>query len=217
MDKIEARVSRTGRGQNHLNTLVPLIIRVRLFDPFLQPMPDAPYRLTLGDLTFEGRADKDAWVEVHVREVPEWGTIQWRPLFPKPFVEAVQGPGYPADTESADGEPGNHGADPQESPGGLVSEALDEQDSSESEAFAYEQEIYLRPAREEESVAASQRLHNLGFYMRKSAADNVRAFQLTYNHPLTGNLEDIKCSLQPWHDDCEPNPFPQLKPKDEIS
>ena len=71
MNSFEANVSRTGQGQTHINTLVLSILRIRLFDPFEQPMPGSPFRLTLGERTIEGKSDEDAWIEIRVVEVPE--------------------------------------------------------------------------------------------------------------------------------------------------
>jgi hypothetical protein len=209
-NSFEANVSRTGCGQTHINTLVLSVIRIRLFDPFEHPMPSSPFRLTLGERTIEGKCDEDAWIEIRVIDVPEKATIEWG-VVDDGEEEIPQGPGYPeATTDSSSDQatappPDAKTADPNPAP----------PDQKQAINYLYEREIHLVFDTAEEQ-ATLQRLHNLGYNVWETLEENVRAFQLTYQRSLTGNISDIKSDLWGWHDDCSPNPFPQLETKDNV-
>ena len=51
-------------------------VRIRLFDPFTEGFSQVPYRLKIGDQTFEDTSE-DGWIEVDVAEVPESCTVEW--------------------------------------------------------------------------------------------------------------------------------------------
>src|SRR5262249_20658754 len=51
-------------------------VRIRLFDPFTEGYSQVPYRLKVGDQTFEDTS-QDGWIEVDVAEVPETCTVEW--------------------------------------------------------------------------------------------------------------------------------------------
>jgi hypothetical protein len=179
------------------------VLRIRLFDPFQRPMPGSPFRLSLGGRAIEGKSDHDAWIEIRVAEVPEQAKIEWGKV-DEEEEEIPQGPGYPEpsdDFSESKMTAGNPSAPPKK---------------GDSMNYLYEREIHLAFDPEEEE-AALQRLHNLGYNVWESLEENVRAFQLTYKRPLTGKLSDIKSELWGWHDDCGPNPFPQLESKHKVA
>jgi hypothetical protein len=190
----EAHVSRTDHGQKHLNTLVISTIRIRLFDPFNEPMPGAPYRITLGDRAIRGLANDDAWLEVRAMSIPDQGTIEWGSIGPSAAVPARPpssddevDPGWPKD---GNGKPGS------------------------TNGYLYVQHIFLRVHPADESEAAAQRLHNLGFDRRDPLQENVRSFQQMSGREVTGKLSDIQADLLQWHDDCNPKPVPTLETPD---
>ena len=208
MNSFEANVSRTGPGLKHLNTLVLSILRIRLFDPFEQPMPRSPFRLTLGERIVEGKADDNAWLEVRTVDVPEQATIEWGKV-DEEEEEIPQGPGYPVTVDESDEN--------------TVAESSDEgapeptyPEEPKPVKYRYEREIHLAFDPEEEK-ATLQRLHNLGFTIWETLEENIRAFQLTYKRSLTGKMEDVKSDVWGWHDDCGPDPFPQLEMKDKVT
>jgi len=209
MNSFEANVSRTGPGQTHLNTFVLSVLRIRLFDPFEQTMPHSPFRLMLGERIIEGKSDDNAWIEVRTIEVPEQATILWGKV-DEEEEEIPQGPGYP---EASDEVSGQDAQQPVNSEAPDSTPAVPQE--KESIKYLYEREIHLVFHPEEEK-ATLQRLHNLGFNVWETLEENVRAFQLIYKRSLTGKIEDIKSDLWCWHDDCGPDPFPQLEIKNKV-
>lgn len=143
-----------------------LNFRIRLFDPFARPIPNAPYRLIFGKQTRKGKADTHGWILVSDAVSPDTAVVRW---------------GYPSEEESQ---------------------------TEETPQLPYELEIRLKDE-EDEEMAASRRLHNLGYYNYKGRTleDNIRAFQRAYGREQTGNLEDIKEDLWKYHDTAEPEPL----------
>lgn len=209
INSFEANVSRTGQGQTHLNTLVLSVLRIRLFDPFEQPMPRSPFRLSLGERTIQGDSDQNAWIEIRVVEVPEHAKIEWGKV-DEEEEEIPQGPGYPEPSD-------DFSEQPSEAPPTTMATPTPPAppEKNDSMNYLYEREIHLAFDSNEEE-ATLQRLHNLGYNVWKTLEENVRAFQLTYKRPLTGKLSDIKPDLWCWHDDCGPEPFPHLETKHQV-
>jgi len=53
------------------------IFRIRLYDPFLRPIPYAPYRISGGGATVEGVADGQGWAIAKAKDVPAQALVQW--------------------------------------------------------------------------------------------------------------------------------------------
>lgn len=70
-------VSRTNSDLEHSNALTLALLRVRLFDPFLQPIANAPYRLTFLGQMWEDTADGDGWAEHLVQSSADTCHIEW--------------------------------------------------------------------------------------------------------------------------------------------
>jgi hypothetical protein len=218
MTSTGANVSRTANGRTHLNTIVPSTIRIRLFDPFQEPMPSASYRLTLGERTVEGKADDDAWLEIRVAEAPEECFIEWGRAQDEPAETTAGQAGGSMPADEAD----------QASPSGTVAEAepalaepnpkpeKEVETPGKDSPFRYQQSVWLDFQVEDEEEAARRRLCNFGYSMRESLAENIKSFQRAYHRPPTGSLADITDDLCNWHDDCQPEPCPSLQPKSRV-
>jgi hypothetical protein len=64
--------------------------------------------------------------------------------------------------------------------------------------WMYECELFSTPSQNENG--SKQRLHNLGYSISNPLEDNVRAYQVDFDHEPTGNLDDIRIELHAWHD-----------------
>src|SRR5207245_10740093 len=94
MNVEKVNVSRTAGGLRHFNTLVLRTYWIRLFDPFHEPMPHAPYRVTLGEEQWEAEADEDAWLCVRCSMPEERCLVEWgrSESAPKPQPMGDTGP-----------------------------------------------------------------------------------------------------------------------------
>lgn len=59
------------------------LVRVRLFDPYHQPLPHAPCVLQIGEDTYELSSDAEGYVETKVLGIPDRGVIRWGILEPE--------------------------------------------------------------------------------------------------------------------------------------
>jgi hypothetical protein len=189
MDDVEARVARTADGLTHLNTLAPALVRLRLFDPFTEPMPRARYRVTLPDRNIEGHADADAWVEFRVLEIPETCVVEWDDDQAPAVV--VDDPDPPA------------GSFPESPPEKYIDPAwvgpVGEPPAAAADTYRYKQEVYLELEVEDEE-AAFRRLHNLGFTLGESLKEHIREFEKAYDRVAAGELPGVQSTLWDWHD-----------------
>ena len=186
------RVARTADGLSHRNTLVPTRVRVRLFDPFLRPMPDVPYRLTLNGRVIEREADGDGWLEVWVTEVPEHALVEWARR---------------EDAEDDDDEEIAHTTEEREEGARDASPAEAAPAKPEEEPFLYEEELHVLLDADEDA-AAEQRLDNLGFLMGETLSDRIRSYQRAFGKEATGLLADVKAALFAGHDGCDHDTCP---------
>lgn len=53
------------------------IFRIRLYDPFLRPIPYAPYQISGGGAITEGTADGQGWAFAKAKDVPDQALVQW--------------------------------------------------------------------------------------------------------------------------------------------
>ena len=154
--------------------------RIRLLDPFSQPMPFAPYRVSTlqaeggqeaqnGIVSTNSKADSQGWAVIRDVSQPVRARVEWR---------------YPVEGEGQ----GTH---------------------SLPFCYSREIFLCIPDDPQQEMEAARQRLHNLGYAAGKTLGDNIRKFQRAYGYEETGRLEDIKENLWIYHDSADPPPLPR--------
>jgi hypothetical protein len=74
----------------------------------------------------------------------------------------------------------------------------------EADDFEYELDVYIDLAESDQEEAMKRRLHNLGYSLGETLADNVKAFQRDYGFRQTAEIRDIKDIVKEWHDRAEP-------------
>jgi hypothetical protein len=205
----KAYAGRTAAGLRHHNTLVVVTYRVRLCDPFNNPMPHTPYRLKVGGRTLTGKADEGGWVDFisskrEERCFAEWGTpeevLEEQPSeadCPSPR-DLLQAPA----AGSADLDEGRQT--------GEVSVTVP-RISRPVEGYAYRLEIYLDLEEHDEDEAMRRRMHNLGVFWSGSMDDDLHALRWS-NPTRSSSVEEVKKHVRRWHDDCEHRPHPAARP-----
>ena len=167
------------------------IFRVRLFDRFGRPVPNAAYSVTIEDQApVTGTANASGDIIIRNVKRPTSCRLQWsvpRPKDEEPVYSDLQDsdieePDY-SDVEDSD-----------------FSEAIT------SEDYDYEMEIFLDPAAAENSDDTVKRmLQNLGYGTGEPLEHQVEAFQREHGLAVTGNVADIADALTKCHDECTPS------------
>ena len=73
--------------------------------------------------------------------------------------------------------------------------------SDASQSFEYAMDVFVDVSGGDRQQVAGRKLHNLGYSLGASLAENVSAFQRDYGLKPTGRLEDAQASLDQKHDE----------------
>ncbi|HEV3331704.1 MAG TPA: hypothetical protein VG096_12020 [Bryobacteraceae bacterium] len=148
------------------------VIRIRLLDAFSKPIPSAPYQIQLPSGTRKGQADKDAWLQEVVSQVPDTAHVVW---------------GYPNANIQPD--PKDVGTAPQIPLDSLYELDVQLNVSADAQSTGSNQSL-------------TSQLSNLGYSWAQSLKDNIVAFQLDHHRPegTTGNPADVQDIVSQWND-----------------
>jgi hypothetical protein len=215
MNPLGTKVARTATGQSNLNTLTPPVVRLRLFDPFMNALPHAPYRIVLGEREVLGEADGNGWLEVRVSEIPERCFIEYgRVEQPEPRLvvpeqdAAGSSSSFRAGTGLADlSQP----VEPDSPPPTTAATPPADESPDQPRTYLYDHELYLLVEADTDEETLERRLHNLGFGLWETLEQNRKAIERLYERSSTPTVAELLNETQQWHNQCQPK---VVEPKD---
>jgi peptidoglycan hydrolase-like protein with peptidoglycan-binding domain len=193
-------------GRSPCETVSP-VLRIRLYDPSGEFMPQVAFRLTIdGQPPRNGFADAKGVVTV--RSVPPPGrcVIEWgAATASQTSSDTTTSDTAPADSSSATSTDSGTGGSPPPPTGTAGGDGA----AKGSDGFLFLREVLFDLAGDEQA-SAQRRLHNLGYDLADSLAENVRNFQADYGDQFglsqTGVLDpQTEDAIRQVHDNVRDN------------
>jgi hypothetical protein len=181
-------------GRTSVNTLVIPKYRIRLLNRFMEPMPGAPFRITIAGQTRTGKADKDGWIETAAWGAVEQCHLEWSHPEETAPESGPERPARVADAPSDD----------------EIAEAYEHIQTGPAEIpeYSYEADLHLQLDGLDAHADAARRLHNLGYACGSQLDSSVLAYQRAHGLNESGACSEIIDDLSDGHDSCEPKVWP---------